>query len=105
MWGQRESHAGGRGARNRGFCLTNNDALFKGRTEGPQSSQFGPKTWMELHKAGEKSHPIHQLPTVGAAGFTSRSMGGDKDGREVTMLMSMSPAQVVGREEEKGIPW
>lgn len=83
---------GGRVARNRGFCLTVNDALFKGRTESPQSSQFAPKSWSELHAggsvkqekppAGEMSHAIRRLLTMGAAGLTSPDTGGGKDGRD-----------------------
>lgn len=79
--------------RNQGFCLTVNDGLFKGRTEGPRSSQFGPKSWRKLHTgglakwkrplalAGEMPHPINQLTTMGSAGLTSPSMGQGKDGR------------------------
>ena len=90
---QRESHVGGRGARSQGFCLIVNDALFKGRTEGPQFSQFGPRSWRKLHAgglakwerppalAGEMPHPIHQIPTAGAAGLTSPATGAGKDGR------------------------
>lgn len=90
-WGRWESRAGGRVARNRGFCLTVNDSLFKGRTESPQSSQFGPKSWRELHAGGlvkqekppadEMPHPIRWLLTTGAAGLTSSDTGGGKDGR------------------------
>ena len=45
MRGRQWSCAGARGARSRGFSLTINDAVFKGRTERPQSSQSGHKSW------------------------------------------------------------